>query len=183
LIEVLCEQGAIENTLVIFTSDNGYFHGEHGLADKWYPYEEGIRTPLIIYDPRLPVSKRGQAISDITLNIDLASTILAATDILTPPRMQGHDLAPLYLAPKAPAWRSEFFYEHPTIGNINFIPSSQAIVRKDIKYIYWPDFKYEELFDLRTDQSETKNLADDLDQRPAISTLRNRLGELREAVR
>jgi arylsulfatase A-like enzyme len=183
LLEVLREQGVLENTLVIFTSDNGYFHGEHGLADKWYPYEESIRTPLLVYDPRLPVSKRGQAIGDITLNVDLAPTILAASKIPIPPRMQGHDFASLYLAPSAPSWRTEFFYEHPTIRNISFIPSSQALVRKDVKYIYWPDFKQEELFDLQTDQSETKNLANDVNQPPALGALRNRLGDLRDAAR
>ena len=64
-------QGLGENTLVIFTTDNGYFHGEHGLADKWYPYEESIRVPLIVRDPRMPKTKHGTTNDDFVLNVDL----------------------------------------------------------------------------------------------------------------
>jgi arylsulfatase A-like enzyme len=74
---------------VIFTTDNGYFHGERGLADKWYPYEESIRVPLIIRDPRMPASKHGRTDDSVTLNIDLAPTFLAAAGINAPAGMQG----------------------------------------------------------------------------------------------
>ncbi len=62
--------GLSENTVIIVTSDNGFFLGEHGLAGKWLMYEESIRTPLIIYDPRLPGSLQGQRREEMTLNID-----------------------------------------------------------------------------------------------------------------
>ena len=55
----LKKQGVLDNTLVIFTGDNGYFHAEHGLADKWYPHQESIRVPLIVRDPRMAAAKRG----------------------------------------------------------------------------------------------------------------------------
>lgn len=159
VLATLRQQGLLENTLVIFTADNGYFHAEHGLADKWYPYEESIRTPLIVRDPRMPAAQRGQTNDDFTLNVDLAPTFLAAAGIAAPARMQGRDLSSLYLASTAPAWRTEFFYEHATIKNIHFIPSSEALVRKEVKYLYWPDFQHEELFDLTADRAETHNLA------------------------
>ena len=92
-----------DNTLVIFTTDNGYFHGEHGLADKWYPYEESIRVPLIVRDPRMPNSKRGTTNDEFVLNVDLAPTILAFAGVAAPSRMQGQNFAPLYLATKRPA--------------------------------------------------------------------------------
>jgi arylsulfatase A-like enzyme len=114
-------RGSTETTLVIFTTDNGYFHGEHGLADKWYPYEESIRVPLIVLDPRMPESKRGKNNDDFALNVDLAPTILAFAGVAAPAGMQGRDIAPLYLAAKRPAWRQEFFYEPPTIRNADFI--------------------------------------------------------------
>ncbi|MEN9635170.1 MAG: hypothetical protein RL077_3574 [Verrucomicrobiota bacterium] len=182
VLAALRQQGALENTLVIFTGDNGYFHAEHGLADKWYPYEESIRTPLIVRDPRLPATKRGQTNDHFTLNVDLAPTFLAAAGIAAPALMQGRDFAPLYLAAPAPTWRTDFFYEHATIRNINFIPSSQALVRKDLKYLYWPDFKHEELFDLRTDRTETNNLAAAPAQRATLTALRARFAELRDAA-
>lgn len=183
VLAALREQGILENTLVIFTSDNGYFHAEHGLADKWYPYEESIRTPLIVRDPRMPAAKRGQTNTDFTLNVDLAPTVLAAAGVPAPARMQGRDFAPLYLAATAPAWRTEFFYEHATIKNIQFIPASEALVRKDVKYLYWPDFKHEELFDLAADRAETLNLAASPAQAATLAQLRTRFAELKAAAR
>ena len=80
----LKKQGMLENTLVIFTTDNGYFHAEHGLADKWYPHQESIRVPLIVRDPRMAAAKRGATNDDFTLNVDLAPTILAAAGMQSP---------------------------------------------------------------------------------------------------
>jgi len=179
----LKKQGALDHTLIIFTGDNGYFHAEHGLADKWYPYEESIRTPLIVRDPRLPAAKRGTTDDNFTLNVDLAPTILAAAQLPAPARMQGRDLAPLYLAAKPPAWRTEFFYEHATIKNIKFIPSSEALVRKDVKYVYWPDYQHEELFDLRTDPLEENNLINDPARATQLASLRTRFAELKAAAK
>jgi arylsulfatase len=172
-------RGLLDQTLVLFTTDNGYFHGEHGLADKWYPYEESIRVPLIVRDPRLPASNRGKTNDDFVLNVDLAPTILGFAGIAAPAGMQGHDFAPLYLAAKKPAWREEFFYEHPTIRSTDFIPSSEALVRKDVKYIYWPDFKHEELFDLGQDPFEERNLAQDAVRAKKLADLRVRFAALK----
>ena len=183
VLAALRQQGLLENTLVIFTADNGYFHAEHGLADKWYPYEESIRTPLIVRDPRMPAAQRGQTNDDFTLNVDLAPTFLAAAGIAAPARMQGRDLSSLYLASTAPAWRTEFFYEHATIKNIHFIPSSEALVRKEVKYLYWPDFQHEELFDLTADRAETHNLAAAPNQAKTLASLRSRFAELKAAAK
>ncbi len=176
-------QGLDKNTLVIFAGDNGYFHGEHGLADKWYPYEESIRVPLIVRDPRMQAHKDIRTNDDVVLNVDLAPTILAYAGIAAPTRMQGRDFSPLYLAATKPKWRDEFFYEHATIRNTDFIPSSTALVRKDIKYIYWPDFKYEELFDLRKDPHEVNNLINDKTYRAKLEQLRKRYTQLQAQAR
>lgn len=176
-------QGALDHTLIIFTADNGYFHAEHGLADKWYPYQESIRVPLIVRDPRLPAAKRGTTDDNFTLNADLAPTILAATGVAAPARMQGRDIAPLYLAATPPRWRDEFFYEHATVRSIDFIPASEALVRKDVKYIWWPDFKHEELFDLRADPLEEHNLAADPARAAQLASLRTRFAGLKAAAR
>ncbi|MFN0084126.1 MAG: sulfatase [Blastocatellia bacterium] len=177
ILAELKAQGLDDNTLVIFTTDNGYFHGEHGLADKWYPYEESIRVPLIVRDPRL---KRHAAPRDeMALNVDLAPTILAYAGIAPPPRMQGRDIAPLYLSARKPVWRDEFFYEHATIRSTDFIPASQALVRREIKYLFWPDFGYEELFDLRNDPGETRNLVREKAYASRLAQLRARFAELK----
>lgn len=177
------KQGVLDNTLVIFTSDNGYYHAEHGLADKWYPHQESIRVPLIVRDPRMPRRLHGQTNDLFALNVDLAPTILAAAGIAAPPGMQGRDLSPLYLAKQPPAWRTEFFYEHPTIRNTNFIPSSEALVRKDWKYFYWPDFKREQLFDLRSDPREENDLINDPKHAGQLAEMRKQFTELKAAAR
>jgi arylsulfatase A-like enzyme len=183
LLAELKRQGVLDNTLVIFTGDNGYYFGEHGLADKWYPHQESIRVPLIVRDPRLAAAKHGQTNDDFVLNVDLAPTILAAAGIAAPPKMQGRDFAPLYLAQLPPAWRTEYFEEHATINNTNFIPSSEALVRKDWKYFYWPDFKVEQLFNVSADPLEENDLAADPASQPRLLEMRQRFGELKAAAR
>ena len=128
-------------------------------------------------------AKRGQKDDHFALNVDLAPTILAAVGINAPARMQGRDIAPLYLAPKSPAWREEFFYEHATIQNTSFIPSSQALVRKDWKYFLWPDFNTEQLFDLRADPLEEHDLVADPAQKNRLAEMRTRFAELKAAAR
>ena len=183
VLDELARQGALDKTLVIFTTDNGYFHAEHGLADKWYPYEESIRVPLIVRDPRMTSTRRGGTNDDFTLNVDLAPTILAAAAVAAPKNMQGRDIAPLYLAATRPAWRSEFFYEHGIIKNVDFIPASEALVRKDAKYLFWPDFKHEEFFDLRADPFEERNLAADSTHQDKLAEMRRRFAELKAAAK
>jgi arylsulfatase len=183
VIAELGKQGALENTLVIFTTDNGYYHAEHGLADKWYPHEESIRVPLIIRDPRAAKDKRGTTNDDMTLNVDLAPTILTAAGIPVPGVMQGRDIAPLYLAEDKPAWRTEFFYEHPTFNRVDFIPASQALVRKDWKYFYWPEHKIEQLFDLTRDPGEQNDLVRDPAHAARLAEMRTRFNELKAAAK
>ena len=182
VLEELKKQGLLENTLIIFTGDNGYYHGEHGLADKWYPHEESIRVPLIVRDPRMADAKPARTNDDLVLNVDLAPTILAAAQIAAPPGMQGRDLAPLYLAGEKPEWRTEFFYEHATIKNTAFIPSSEALVRKEWKYFYWPDFKLEQLFHVSADPMEENDLAADPAQQERLAEMRLRFAELKTAA-
>jgi hypothetical protein len=90
--------------------------------------------------------------------------------------MQGRDFAPLYRAANRPdpPWREEFFYEHAVISNKDRIPASQALVRHDAKYIDWPDFQYEELFDLKTDPQEQKNLIGDPTRAEQLAEMKQR---------
>ena len=141
ILAELEKEGVLDNTLVIFTTDNGYFHAEHGLADKWYPHQESIRVPLVIHDPRMPKERKGTTNDDFTLNVDLAPTILAAAGIPAPKTMQGRDIAPLYLAGDKPEWRDEYFYEHAVLKDSSFIPASEALVRKGWKYFYLAGFQ------------------------------------------
>ena len=179
VIAELKKQGIYENTLVIFTTDNGYFHAEHGLADKWYPHQESIRVPLIINDPRMPNEKRGTTDDNLTLNADLAPTILSAVGIPAPSTMQGRDIAPLYLASEKPEWRSDFFYEHAMLKDKSFIPASEALVRKDWKYFYWPEYEIEQLFHITEDPAEENDLAANPAQKDRLVEMRTRFNELK----
>ncbi len=175
ILAELKAQSADQNTLVIVTGDNGYFHGERGLADKWYPYEEALRVPLIVHDPRLPAGKRSTTRDEMVLNLDVAPTILAAAGVKIPAVMQGQDLGPLVRGETAKDWRTEFFYEHPTITSKNRIPSSQAVVSRTAKYIRYPEHDYEELFDLKADPGETHNLANDSAAEKQLDRMRLKL--------
>ncbi len=185
VIAELKKQGVLDNTLVIFTGDNGYFHGERGLADKWYPYEESVRVPLIVHDPRTPAAAKGKTNGDFVLNVDIAPTILAAANVAAPKTMQGRDFAPLYREAKNldPPWRDEFFYEHAVIGSKDRIPASRALVRHDAKYIDWPDFKYEEFFDLKADPQEQKNLIADPARAKQLAEMKERFERLKGQAR
>ena len=179
----LDKQGLTDSTLVIFTGDNGYFHGDKQLADKWYPYEQSIRVPLIMRDPRLPVGRRGSTNDAMVLNVDVAPTILHAVGISAPTTMQGRDLTP-HLQQGTPAdWRTDFFYEHAVHKSSDFIPASQALVTQRMKYIYWPDFKVEELFDVVADPNEEHNLIADPARATQLVELRRRFSEVQAAAR
>lgn len=183
VVKELERQGVLENTLVIFTTDNGYYHAEHGLADKWYPHQESIRVPLIIRDPRMAKEKKGTTNEDFTLSVDLAPTILTATGFDQPKAMQGRDLSPLYLADEKPEWRDEFFYEHATLRDASFIPASEALVRKDFKYFYWPEQKVEQLFDMRTDPHEENDLIDSPEHAEQLAEMRTQFAKLKAAAK
>lgn len=183
IVKTLKEQGTYEHTLILFIGDNGYFHGERGLADKWYPYEQSLRVPLIVHDPRLPASRRGTTVDQFALNIDVAPTVVAAAGLPVPTVMQGEDLAPLYLASSPPQWRQEFFYEHPTITNRDRIPTSHAVVRRDFKYVHWPEWEYEQLFDLQSDPDELQNRVTDPAYQSTLEQMRVKLDQWRKQAK
>jgi len=180
IVEELKIQGVYEDTLIIFMGDNGYFHSEHGLADKWYPYEESIRVPLIVHDPRITAKKGGIINDEFVLNIDLAPAIVAAAGLTVPEVMQGKDFSPLYLAKKTPEWRQDFYYEHPFVTNESRIPSSEALVTHSDKYIWWPYYKYEEYFNLLHDPLEKHNGINDPENVKRIQDMKLKFSELKE---
>lgn len=194
IVDELKEQGVMDETLIIFTTDNGYFQAEHRIAGKWFPYEESLRVPLIVVDPRMDEDKKGTTNADFTLSVDLASTFLSAAKVPVPPSMQGRDIADLYLdndgSLSRKPWRTEFYYEHLLYnwiqrGKKNFIPPSEALVRKDYKYLLWRENDYrEQLFHVKEDPMEEDDLlalgrAEHVD---LISEMQGRFAELKAAA-
>jgi arylsulfatase len=180
IIDELKVQGVYENTLIIFMGDNGYFQSEHGLADKWYPYEESIRIPLIVHDPRLPAARKNTSNNEFVLNIDIAPAIIGVAGASIPSSVQGRDFSVLYLNDEPYNWRQDFYYEHPIVNNITFIPSSEALVTHHNKYIYWPDYQKEEFFDLTADPDEEHNDIDNPQNKAVIGAMRKRFADLKQ---
>jgi arylsulfatase A-like enzyme len=181
IVAALEELGLAENTVIVFSADNGFFFGERGLADKWFMYEESIRVPCIIMDPRLPPERRGQALEPMTLNIDFAPTLLAYAGVAIPKTMQGHSLRPLMVGDKV-SWRHDWFYEHHTLPKI--IPPSEGVRTTRWTYLRWVgmDPVVEELYDLANDPYQEHNLANAPEQRVVLLRLWARWEELRRAA-
>jgi arylsulfatase A-like enzyme len=159
---------------VIFTSDNGYYLGDYGLADKWFMHEPSIRVPLVIRDPRMPNTSRGRHIENWALNIDIAPTILGAAGISPPKKMQGLDL----LDEKnrdALAKRREFYYEHPFKHAL--IPFVEGVRGERWKYARYTqgETTVEQLFDLANDPLEERDLAKDDRHHETLLHYRSRL--------
>lgn len=189
IVQELEIQGLLNNTLVIFTTDNGFFLSEHGLSDKFYPHQESIRVPLIISDPRMSNDKIGTTNDDFTLSIDLAPTILSAAGLSPPARMQGRDMSVLYRNEgtqelEHSPWRTDFYYELPKLGGPeNQICPNEALVQKDFKFINWTYHMQEQLFNLKNDPWELKDLINHPEHQTVLSQMRKRLLEWREAVK
>ena len=169
-----------ENTVVVFTSDNGYFLGERGFADKWYAYEPSIRVPLLVADPRQPALRRGTTCDLMALNLDLAPTLLELAAVPVPDSYQGRSLVPL-LRGRAPVdWRSDFFYEHRL--DHKAIPKSEGVRTERFTYLRWfeQDPLVEELYDHRADFDQVQNLVADPAYAEVLATLRQRTDALRD---
>jgi arylsulfatase A-like enzyme len=166
------------NTIVIFTSDNGYFLGDRGLTDKWTMHEQSIRTPMIVFDPRTAAAARIPRVERMTLNIDLAPTMLDLAGAPVPATMQGHSLRPLLSGEKI-QWRQDWFYEH--LLEHPGIPKCEGVRTARYKYVRWiqTDPRYEELYDLERDPLEEVNRVKDREYRVILERLRDRWREYR----
>ncbi|MEX2561408.1 MAG: sulfatase, partial [Pirellulales bacterium] len=176
ILDVLDELRLADQTVVVYTSDHGFFLGEHGLSGKWLMHEESIRVPLIVRDPALPAERRGKTSDELVLNLDLAPTIVDLAGLPLPAGTDGASLRPL-LAGEQADWRQDFFYEH----HFHYggrIPRTEGVRTKDWKYITYFDVEpaHEELYDLAHDPIEERNLAGD----PAFD---DRLDDMRRLYR
>ncbi|MCF7957913.1 MAG: sulfatase [Phycisphaerae bacterium] len=174
LIETLKEKGLADNTIIIYTADNGYFMGDRGFAGKWNHFEQSLRVPLVVYDPRLPQAARGRTVAPMALNIDLAPTILELADLPTPRHYQGQSVMPIVKAGsvKEGPWRQEFFCEH--LMNNEFIPKWEGVRTERYKYARYFEQTppYEFLHDLEKDPTELNNLASDTQYQEVLKQLR-----------
>lgn len=153
--KLLEEKGLADNTIIIFLGDNGLFLGERQMAGKWLMYEQSIRVPLIVYDPRANCHKD---IEDMVLNIDVPKTILDYADAQIPEQYQGISLKDYEDAERVPESRDCILIEH--LWKKKEIPSSEGVRTEKWKYFRYRFLdELEELYDLQLDPMETRNLA------------------------
>ncbi len=177
LLGKLEEQGIADNTIIVFTSDHGLLHGEHGLGGKTFLYEPSIRIPLIIYDPRHSGAKVASTSDALVALVDIAPTLLEFVGAPVPQEIQGKSLKPLMRGAEV-KWRDALFLENNmTIQNY---PRMEGVRTQRWKYIRYFDKSkdqeyedmllasingeepvYEELFDLANDPIEITNLVSD----------------------
>ncbi|WP_051287047.1 sulfatase family protein [Algoriphagus mannitolivorans] len=162
-------KGLAENTVIILMGDNGYFLGERQLAGKWLMYDNSLRVPLIVFDPREKGGKRNQSFA---LNIDIPATLLDLAGVSAPSSWQG-----LSLNSKDLEKRKEFLTEH--LWQTPIIAPSEAIRTERWKYFrYVNDPGREELYDLKSDPLEKNNLAGNPEYRKKLDELRAKLKDL-----
>jgi len=160
-LEVLKEEGLDQNTIVVYSADNGYYLGDRGFAGKWSHYEQSLRVPLIIYDPRQPQENRGRVIQQTALNLDFPPTFLEWAGAEVPERYQGRSLVPLVSGTAETDWRSDTFHEHLAVRSRQ--AAFEGIREGRLKYVRYFDETpaYEFLHDLKNDPDELVNLASD----------------------
>lgn len=179
VLAYLEEKGMLDNTLVVYTSDQGFYMGEHGWFDKRFMYEESMRTPLVM---RLPKGyKRRGDITEMVQNIDYAPTFLELVGAEIPPDIQGLSLAPLLRGETPAKWRKALYYHFYEFPAEHMVKRHYGIRTERYKLIhFYNDIDTWELYDLQEDPAEMRNLYGREEYRSVISGLKRQLSELQE---
>ena len=181
ILKALEETRQLDNTVVVFTSDNGYLWGEHGLGDKRAAYEESIRIPMLVRYPALV--RAGSEPAAMALNIDIAPTFLDLAGVRRPAAMHGQSLVPVLRGARS-RFRASFLAEYFEERQFPRIPTWQAVRTERWKYITYPDRAgADELYDLSADRYELKNLAGDAAAARELSSMRRELAALLRRTR
>jgi arylsulfatase A-like enzyme len=170
------ERGLAKNTIIIFMGDNGYFLGDRQLADKWLMYEQSLKVPLIVCDPRSSEQYRGRVEESPGLNIDISPTILSFAGVPVPASVQGQSLVPL-MSGQSVKPRDYLLFEH--LWDFDSIAKSECIRSDTFKYIrYLKHPGFEEFYNLKTDPDEIHNLIKDPAMGGKAEEYRNRLDSI-----
>ncbi len=170
----LKKKGLDKNTIIILMGDNGYFLGERQLAGKWLLYDNSVRVPLIVYDPRIDTHRDSE---EMALNIDVPPTILDLAGVQPPKTWQGKSLMPLVSGKTKSLERDTVLIEH--IWEFEHIPPSEGVRTKEWKYFrYVNDQSIEELYNLKKDPQEIQNLAGTAKYAAKLKAFRQKTNEL-----
>lgn len=155
VLDYLEENGLMDNTLIVYTSDQGFLLGEHGLYDKRFMYEESFRTPLVM---RLPGGARGDIV-EMVQNIDYAPTFLELAGVAVPDDIQGVSLLPLLRGEHPAGWRRSLYYHFYEYPAEHMVKRHYGVRNDRWKLIhFYNDIDQWELYDLQEDPHELRNL-------------------------
>ncbi len=172
ILEALKSSGLDQNTVIVYTADNGFLMGDRGLAGKWNHYEQSLQVPFIVYDPTLPKEKRGRVVTELGTHLDVAPTIVEWAGLPQPEVYQGRSLVNLIEGKPDPDWGEDVYCEHKFDRYNNWY----GVRSKKYKYaVYYdePTGPYECLYDLEKDPTEFVNLATN----PEYAAVRTRMGK------
>ncbi len=180
IVATLEETGELENTVLIFTSDNGYFYGEHGFSvERRMPYQEAIRTPLLMQYPG--IEDPGRKAGGFVLSIDLAATIMDVAGIKNVSTIQGKSVLPILKNEAEDIRESAYveFYSHENPFTWTAKLDYRVVLKDNYKYIKWIRFEDEaELYDLAADPYEMNNLIDEASLKEVVREMEEELRKL-----
>ncbi|MDH5367277.1 MAG: sulfatase [Cyclobacteriaceae bacterium] len=178
VLDYLDESGLSENTIVVYTSDQGFYLGEHGWFDKRFIYDESFKTPLMIRWPNEITP--GTTNDEMVQNLDFAQTFLEAAQIEAPSDMQGESLIPLLKGDTTQWNRDAVYYHYYEYPAVHMVKRHYGIVTKDYKLAhFYYDVDEWELYDRKKDPQEMKNVYHDPDYATIVTKLKMELKELR----
>jgi len=180
VLDFLDRSGLARNTLVIYTSDQGFFLGDHGLFDKRFMYEESLRMPFLVRWP--PAVRAGSRSDAIALNVDFAPTFLEAAGLPVPAAMQGRSLLPILRGKMPPDWRTSMYYRYYHDPGDHNTRAHYGVRTRTHKLIYFWKKDQWELFDLVNDPSELHNLYGQPGHEQVTADLKTELLRLKRAV-
>jgi arylsulfatase A-like enzyme len=183
LLKFLDDEGLARNTLVVYSSDQGFFLGEHGWFDKRWIFEESLRAPLLVRWPA--VAKPGCHNRDLVSNLDFAETFLEAAGLPAPAQMQGRSLVPLLEGRTASDWRTSFYYHYYEYPGPHSVRRHYGVVAQRYKlvYFYEPEMNYWELFDLQKDPNELRSVYGQAQYAKTQQQLEAELARLRKELK
>ncbi len=177
VLDYLKGSGLDENTLIVYTSDQGFYLGEHGWFDKRFMYEESYRTPLLMqWNGKI---SPGSVNDDLVSNLDFAQTFLEIADIPAPISMQGRSLVPLMMGQTPEDWRQYLYYHYYEFPAVHSVQKHEGITNGRYKLIHFYELDEWEFYDLATDPMEMNNAYTDPANEELITTLKDRFRRLK----
>jgi len=178
LLDYLDDSGLAENTVVIYSSDQGFYLGEHGWFDKRFMYDESYRTPLMVRWPG--VVEAGSVNADLVSNLDFAQTILDMAGASAPEEMQGASLIPILKGDAPEDWRDYHYYHYYEYPGWHMVQRHEGVYDGRYKLIHFYDLDQWELIDMKTDPQELTNQFYNPNYREEKDRLTTALAQLKE---